>query len=97
MMVRYEDMAANTFEIARKITDFIKLPSDEGTIEHAVEAAKFENMKAMEDKYGRRVQGAHEERFHTQGNTDSWREELDEESLRILEQKYGAVMTKLGY
>ena len=97
MMVRYEDMAANTFEIARKVIEFIKLPSDDHTIEHAVEAAKFENMKALEDKYGRRVQGAHEERFIRKGNTDSWREELDEESLRILEQKYGAVMTKLGY
>ena len=97
MTVRYEEMDVNALEIARKVIEFIKLPSDERTIKHAVEAAKFDNMKTLEDKYGRRVQGAHEERFIRKGNTDSWREELDEESLRILEQKYGAVMTKLGY
>lgn len=69
-----------------------------GNIEKAVHASAFDNMQSLERKFGLgEVDSSHEEQFIRRGRIGGWKEELEEECLRILEEKYSAMMRQVGY
>ncbi|MCC7119857.1 MAG: sulfotransferase domain-containing protein [Anaerolineales bacterium] len=99
LTIRYEEMHSNAQATLRKIVNFIGLPDvSEAVLEKAITASRFDKMQKLEEQHGvDRSQGSKDERFIRQGRTGSWRNELDEECLQILEGKLGAVMERLGY
>jgi hypothetical protein len=99
-LVRYEDLHKDTPGTLRRVLDFAGLRYTEADIQYAVEASRFDQMQTLETKHGlggSEVISNTNERFVRKGKVGGWREELNEEDIRIIERKYGEVMIKLGY
>jgi len=108
LTVRYEELHRDTAGVLRRVLEFIEAFRDEETIQRAVTASSFERMKSLEDELRSRGKafGVTEksaagpdlqERFVRRGKVGTSKKELDEECLRLIEQKYGSVMRKVGY
>lgn len=102
LLVRYEDMVDEGPETFRKIAAFLRLPRSEQQIQEAYLRSSFNRMRALEDKAGtewlekRRAKDLSIP-FMYSGKTNSWEQDLDAASKRILADRYGAMMAKLGY
>lgn len=97
LVVRYEDLCRDTVRVLRRILAFAGVSYSPAAITAAVEASRFDRMQALEHQYGPVPRGMSHERFIRRGEVDSWRDELDAASVRIIEQKYGRVMQIVGY
>jgi hypothetical protein len=98
LVVRYEDMHKNAKDTLKEVADFIGICYSDSIINNAVDASKFDKMQKLEDDHSvDGAKGSSTERFIRRGKVGSWRDELDDECLRILESKYGASMKQLGY
>jgi hypothetical protein len=99
-LVRYEEMHQDTQGVLKRVLDFAGLSYTEAGISRAVEASRFERMRSAEEQYGfpyPDVLTDTDERFVRRGKVGSYRDELNVESLRMLDEKYGAVMRVVGY
>lgn len=100
LVVRYEEMREDTIGIVGRILDFVGLRTEKNFLESAIRASRFENMQALEKKHGFSLigdEGLRDERFVRRGQIGGWQDELDDASLRILEDKYSQVMERVGY
>ena len=67
-------------------------------MEAAIEASRFNRMRAAEEKFGVADKAGDEaERFVRKGRVGSWQDEMGINELQILERKYGDVMRRVGY
>jgi estrone sulfotransferase len=99
-LLRYEEMKKDPAMALRRVLDFAGLAYTEADIKRAVEASTFQKMRSAELKHGLagpEVLKNTNEHLVRRGKVGGWRDELDEESVRILEEKYGAVMRIVGY
>jgi sulfotransferase family protein len=99
-LVRYEEMHQDTHSVLKRVLNFAGLHYSEADILQAVEASRFERMRAAEEKHGipyPDVLTNSGERFVRQGKIGGYRTELDVESIRILDEKYGSIMRVVGY
>jgi hypothetical protein len=99
LCVRFEEMVENTRDTLEDVVSFIGLEYDGITINRAIELSKFDKMKKLELEYGVHNISSDETngKFMRKGKIGSWREELNQRSVKRLEQKYGGLMTALGY
>ena len=98
LLVRYEEMHKDAAAVLQKVLEFAGLNQSTAQIEAAVEASRFENMRAAEERFGVIGKAGDEnERFVRKGRVGSWQEEMGYSDLRILEEKYGDVMRQVGY
>ncbi len=99
LLIRFEDAKRNTPKVLKQVLDFIGLDHDDHRIEKAVQASSFDRMRSLEENSGMMipVNGARDERFMRRGKVEGWRDELDPESLAIIEQKCGLVMRMVDY
>jgi Sulfotransferase domain len=97
-LVRYETLHENTAGVLKEVLKFAGINCSDSKIDGAVEASRFERMRAAEERGGvaGRV-GEQYERFVRRGRVASWQEEMGYRELRIIEQKYADVMRKMGY
>ena len=99
-LVRYEEMHKDTSGVLKRVLDFAGLRYTEADIARAVEASRFERMRSAEERHGipqPEVLTHTDERFVRRGKIGGYRHELDAESLRIIDEKYGAIMRIVGY
>ena len=52
LLLKYEDLQANTLEEIKKVTHFIGIEANDGTLEAAINCARIENIRNLEKKYG---------------------------------------------
>jgi len=98
LLVRYEEMHKDAAAVLRRVLEFAGVRQTAAKIEMAVEASRFENMRAAEERFGVIGKAGDEsERFVRKGRVGSWQEEMGYSELRILEEKYGKVMRQVGY
>lgn len=98
LVVRYEDIHKDTTAVVRGVLDFAGVRCSEAHIEAAVEASRFERMRAAEERHGVNGKaGDEQERFVRKGRVGSWQEEMGYAELRAIEEKYGDVMRQVGY
>ena len=98
LLVCYEDLHKDTAAILKRVLDFAGVYQTQEKIEAAVEASRFENMRAAEERFGVVGKAGDEnERFVRKGRVGSWQEEMGYAELKILEEKYGPVMRQVGY
>jgi hypothetical protein len=97
-LVRYEALHENTAGVLKEVLKFAGIKCTDAKINVAVEASRFERMRAAEERGGvaGRV-GEQYERFVRRGRIASWQEEMGYRELCIIEQKYGDIMRKMGY
>lgn len=97
LVARYEDLKVNTLQEMRRILDFVHLPCSEEVLGHAIREASFENMKALEMKFGSGRQDATVKGFVRSGRSGNWRDEVNQKAVAILEKRFGPVMKAVGY
>ena len=98
LLVKYEEMAQDPLAVLTRMVGFLGVQVGEADLARAADASRFANMQTLETKFG--VAGPEvvgEGRIVRRGRVGGWKEELDETSLRILEDKCSPVMDKVGY
>jgi hypothetical protein len=98
LVVKYEQMHKDAAGILKSVLQFAGVEASQEKIEAAVAASKFERMRAAEEKFGLQDKaGDPQEKFIRKGRVGSWREEMGPAELEIMYQKYGQVMSQMGY
>jgi hypothetical protein len=98
MVVKYEDLHADAGRVLKGVLDFAGAEYNPARIPAAVQASNFAKMRAAEEKFGVSNKAAgSSERFMRKGRIGGWREEMSAQDVKILEEKYGAVMRAAGY
>ena len=87
IVVRYEDLHCDPIEALIRVTNQIE-PVETTRIEHAVEACNADNMRQMSQRLSRHVRVA---------KVGDSRDKLGESHLAIFREKYGELLTSLGY
>ena len=98
LVVRYEQMHADTAGVLRQVLAFAGAAVDEAAIARAVEASRFDRMRAAEERFGVADKaGRAEERFVRKGRVGAWQDEMGPAELEILQARFGDVMRQVGY
>jgi hypothetical protein len=98
LVVKYEEIQADAKDVLGKVVEFAGMKVSDQSISRAVEASRFDRMRESEEKFGVQSKGGEEsQRFVRKGKAGSWREEMSEEEVGVLEGKYGEVMRAVGY
>ncbi|WP_417069495.1 sulfotransferase domain-containing protein [Niveibacterium terrae] len=97
MVLRYEDMLADTSGCFRAVLDWSGIPYSESELEGAVSASDFRQLKAQEEKEGFRERGKSDTPFFRSGKAGGWREALTEKQVDRIVGQHGRVMRELGY
>jgi hypothetical protein len=87
IVVRYEDLHRDPVDALTRVTNQIE-PVDRARIEQAIEACSVENMRKMSKRMSQHVRAA---------KVGESREKLGEAHLKIFREKYGELLTSLGY
>lgn len=98
LVVRYEELYQNTAAVLKRVLDFSGIRYQTEEIARAAEASGFERMQSLEKKFG--CEGVRKdglEYFIRRGRVGGYRDELDSESLRLLEEKCSPLMQEVGY
>ena len=96
LVVRYEEMHERPEEVLEHVLEFAGLSEPRDRLAAAVEESRFDRMQGAEDR-GSIWERREGEREVRRGEIGAWREELDEESARAIEARYGATMAEAGY
>ena len=97
-LIRYEELQRDTLTAVRRVLDFADVHCKEDDIARAVTASGFDEMRSAEERYTPDVSVTGEEkRFVRRGKIGGYADELDLQSIRIIEEKYGRVMRVVGY
>jgi hypothetical protein len=87
IVVRYEDLHRDTVEALTRVTNQIE-PIEAARIERAVEACNIDNMRKISKRMSQHVRAA---------KVGDSRDKLGESHLKIFREKYGELLTSLGY
>jgi aryl sulfotransferase len=97
IVVRYEDLKADTVAAFTGVLRFCGLEDDPARLEKAVRFSQFEQAQKQEAEhgFGEKMPGATS--FFRKGQVGSWREELTSELIEKLIADHAAVMRRFGY
>jgi hypothetical protein len=96
-LVRYRELHDDAYAVLRRVMQFADIECSEIALRRAVEASTFDEMRKAEEAYRNTTFTNRDERFVRRGQPGGHVDELDPETLRTLEDKYGAVMRIVGY
>ncbi len=85
VLVRYEDLLADTLETMKRIYSELEIGADEEELARIVEEHSWENIP--EDEKG-------EGKFYRKGASGTWREDLTPEQAKVVEQITGPLLTE---
>lgn len=105
LMLRYEDLLADTEPQLRKIAEFLDIDQDPRDLRRANEASRFDRMRALEesqlDHKARLKQGAGAGAgnipFVRDGTAEGWRAVLSDPDRDRIERTWSVTMRRLGY
>jgi len=101
LLLRYEDVLANTETELARVAQFLNLPITPERLQHAVRFSSADRMRDLEKKQGKDWVFAKGMRrdipFVRAAVSGSWRSSLPLESVRKIEAAWGTVMRELGY
>lgn len=83
-IIRYKDLKKNTEKELKKIIDFLNLERDKNQIKKSIEDNKIEKMRKI-NPHARK------------GKAENWKEELNKEQAKKIENKFWGIMNYLGY
>lgn len=99
LIIRYEDLRAETHSTLRGILDYIDVPFEEETLNRAVENNSLDGMREKENRAraSSLKQRNEEGRFVRKGSVGGWSAWLDEEDVAFVNQMAGEELAMLGY
>jgi hypothetical protein len=86
VLVRYEDLRADTLGTMKRIYSALEMPVDEGGLARAVEKHSWENIPEEEKGQGK---------FHRKAQPGGWKEDLTPEQAGIVEEVAGSLLKEL--
>jgi len=97
LVVRYEDMVADTERQLARVASFCGLQIDQPRIEQAVAFSRFDALQAQERADGFREKEPFSTSFFREGRIGTWRDSLtDSQRMKILHD-HSAIMERFGY
>jgi len=97
LVVRYEDLKADTVGKFTEVIRFCGLEKDPERISRAVTFSRFEQVQKQEKEKGFGEKMPHAQSFFRQGVVGNWRQVLSPELVTKIIADHGPVMTRLGY
>ena len=100
IIIRYEDLHKDTFQIYKKILNFIntfqKIDINDLKIKNTIDTCKFENLSNLEDSIGfsERLKN---NKFFRKGSVDEWKTELNKNQIKKIEDAFSDEMKDLKY
>ena len=95
--VRYEDLLADTAAVFGAVLRFAGLEPEPGRLARAVEHARFDRLRAQEERSGFHEKPRTARFFFRSGRAGAWREALAQEQVRTLVDAHGPLMERFGY
>jgi hypothetical protein len=97
LVVRYEDMLNTPFDTFSKAVKFIGLEKTPQEISSAIDASRFEKLKAQENEKGFAEKNRKSESFFRSGKSGGWKHELTAQQIQLLTDNHRELMEKYGY
>lgn len=97
LLLRYEDMLADPAAALIRAARHLGWEAPADAVARAVEATRFETLRAAEDRHGFGERPLSAERFFRRGVAGGWREVLSPAQVARIEADHGGVMAELGY
>jgi hypothetical protein len=97
LVIRYEDMLADTFNTFTKVVEFMSISVTAEQIEKAIEGSKFEKLQQMESKDGFAEKNRKSERFFRKGIAGNWVNELNTEQVKSIIDNHATIMERYNY
>lgn len=98
-VVRYESLKADPVAVTRSMLSFVGLERHDEHIRAAVEAARFDRMRRLEESSGLGIssEGDQSIRFVRRGQVGGWKDELGPREQALVRKSLGARLGRLGY
>tara|TARA_Y100000590_G_scaffold341030_1_gene389036 strand:+ start:3550 stop:4380 length:831 start_codon:yes stop_codon:yes gene_type:complete len=99
LIIRYEDLHSNTFNVAKEILNFIKsyknIEINDHKLKDTINICNFENLSKLEKSVGftEKVKGS----FFRKGKIDDWKNELSKDQIKKIESAFSEEMKELNY
>jgi Sulfotransferase domain len=98
LLIKFEDMRKDAPAAIAQMVDFLGLPVDASSIREAIAENSVDRMRAKENAAVNLPKSKGEEgRFVRKGAIASWREKFTEFQLRLVDQRAGEVLVRMGY
>ncbi len=101
LLLRYEDLVADTTRELRKIVAFLRLDTSEGQIAQAVERSSADRMRKLEQQQADKntlFKGSRKDlSFVRAAGAGGWRKDLPPSQVARIEAAWGHLMRHLGY
>lgn len=101
LLVRYEDMLANTIHEVQRIISFLGIERDLDHLNTAIKNSSKESMQLLEikqaDRWGTTKGSNLNLPFVREGKAGAWKEYLSVSATEMVEDAWGEVMQELGY
>jgi hypothetical protein len=94
--VRYEDLLSDGSAYLSHILSWLELEGDPNFCERAIEACTIDKLRAKVTKAPWSLE-TDPEGFYRKGTSDSWREDLSNSDIGVIEYVTGDLMKELGY
>lgn len=101
LLLRYEDMIADTTRELAKVASFLELVSSAERLATAIERSSAQRMRQLEQKQALKWSSTRETRqdipFVRTAKAGNWKSELPEQAVAMIETAWGPLMRWLGY
>lgn len=97
LVLRYEDLLADTAAQFGRAAAHLGLPSDPARIGRAVQHSRFEELARQEREQGFSERPPDAQRFFRAGRRGGWREQLTPAQVARVVDEHGALMQRHGY
>jgi len=97
MVIRYEDMIADTYVAFSKALTFMGIAAAKEQIEAAIAASTFEQLQKKEQEKGFYEKNIKSPVFFRKGKAGNWKNELTESQIADITANHKAVMTRYNY
>lgn len=101
IILRYEDLVADTAGEIRKVLEFLDWDLDGASIAAAIEAASFQNLRRLEEKHGwmqeARTESGKGTPFFRKGKVNDWQNTFSAEDLSAFWKRHEAGMRIFEY
>jgi estrone sulfotransferase len=103
LLIKFEEMRRNTEDTVVQVLDFLGVDVDRRVVTEAIANNTLKKMQEKEQKSPQlsntapNPNGSEESRFIRTGSVAGWRNRLSPEQIRLIEDKAGPVLERMGY
>jgi len=97
LVIRYEDMLADTLNTFTNAVEFMKINVTPAQIEKAIDETRFEKLQQMESKDGFAEKNRKSDKFFRKGMAGNWVNELTPEQIKSIIDNHATVMEQYNY